>query len=87
MAFMTTTTAEAITLSADVREKLLAQAKAEGRSEAELLDEAVRAYLDRGAYRAAIQEGLDDVKAGRGVDAKASIADARERLQARLRSA
>lgn len=78
---MTTSTANELSLSADIRAQLSEQAKAEGRPEAELLDEAVRSYLDRGAYRAAIAEGLRDVKAGRGVDAKASIASARERLR------
>lgn len=57
-----------IPLDDDVASALSALARKEGSSPEQLAIRAVRALVERQAYLAAIDEGLDDVAAGRVVD-------------------
>ena len=57
-----------IPLDDDVASALSALARKEGSSPEQLASRAVRALVERQEYLAAIDEGLDDVAAGRVVD-------------------
>jgi predicted transcriptional regulator len=57
-----------ISLDEDLAKELQALAEREGKKPADLVRQLLTAYAERQRYLAAIDEGLEDIKAGRVVD-------------------